>query len=58
MNVPDILLSGDHRMIEQWRLKEAFKKTLQRRPELLDRERLDAPEIAILEQARAELDAQ
>lgn len=57
MTVPDILLSGDHRRIQQWRLKEAFKKTLQRRPELLDREDLDAPEIAILEQAKAELDA-
>jgi len=58
MTVPDILLSGDHRMIEHWRLKEAFKKTLRRRPELLDREDLDAPEIAILEQAKAELDAE
>ena len=57
MTVPDILLSGDHRRIQQWRLKEAFKKTLQRRPELLDREDLDPPEIAILEQAKAELDA-
>ncbi len=57
MAVPDVLLSGDHKRIEEWRLKEAFKRTLQRRPELVRREDLGAGEIAILEQARAEIDA-
>lgn len=33
--VPDILLSGDHEKIEQWRKRESFKRTAERRPELL-----------------------
>ena len=35
MQVPAVLLSGDHRKIESWRKKEAFKRTRQRRPDLL-----------------------
>jgi tRNA (guanine37-N1)-methyltransferase len=33
--VPQILLSGDHGQIDQWRREQAYKKTLQRRPDLL-----------------------
>jgi len=33
--VPSILLSGDHKKIEDWRLKMAFEETLKRRPDLL-----------------------
>jgi tRNA (guanine37-N1)-methyltransferase len=35
MSVPGILLSGDHKKIENWRKKEALKRTKQRRPDLL-----------------------
>lgn len=35
MTVPDILLSGDHKKIEEWREKESLKKTLSLRPDLL-----------------------
>jgi tRNA (guanine37-N1)-methyltransferase len=34
--VPEILLSGDHERIRRWREKEAWKKTLRHRPDLLD----------------------
>lgn len=34
--VPDILLSGHHAKIERWRLKESLRRTLERRPELLE----------------------
>jgi tRNA (guanine37-N1)-methyltransferase len=34
--VPDVLLSGDHKKIEEWRKKESLKRTLQRRPDLLE----------------------
>jgi tRNA (guanine37-N1)-methyltransferase len=41
--VPEVLLSGDHEAIRQWRYEQALRKTLERRPELL----ADAfPEIA------------
>jgi tRNA (guanine37-N1)-methyltransferase len=36
--VPDILLSGDLRKIEEWRYEEAIKRTQERRPDLLDGE--------------------
>jgi len=35
MTVPDILLSGDHKSIEEWRTMESAKKTMSRRPDLL-----------------------
>lgn len=41
MEVPEILLSGDHAKIDRWRLEEAVKITRERRPEML----LEHPEI-------------
>jgi tRNA (guanine37-N1)-methyltransferase len=35
MHVPEVLLSGDHRRIRQWREAEARKLTARRRPDLL-----------------------
>jgi tRNA (guanine37-N1)-methyltransferase len=35
MAVPEVLLSGDHAKIEQWRRAEALERTQQRRPDLL-----------------------
>jgi len=35
ISVPEILLSGDHERIRRWREKEAWKKTLRHRPDLL-----------------------
>ncbi|HCA83280.1 MAG TPA: tRNA (guanosine(37)-N1)-methyltransferase TrmD [Flavobacteriales bacterium] len=34
--VPDILLGGNHRDIENWRMDEALRRTRERRPDLLD----------------------
>lgn len=34
--VPDVLLSGNHAKIEQWRYEQAIERTRQRRPHLLD----------------------
>ena len=33
--VPDILLSGNHRLIEEWRIENAEKKTIHKRPDLI-----------------------
>jgi tRNA (guanine37-N1)-methyltransferase len=33
--VPEVLLSGDHKKISEWRLEEAYKRTKKRRPDLL-----------------------
>lgn len=35
-SVPEILLSGNHQQIEQWRLEQSRQKTAQRRSDLLD----------------------
>jgi tRNA (guanine37-N1)-methyltransferase len=34
--VPDVLLSGDHGRIARWRRREALRRTLARRPDLVD----------------------
>lgn len=36
MNVPDILLSGNHQKIAQWRKEQALERTKENRPDLLD----------------------
>ncbi len=35
MRVPEVLLSGNHDRIRRWRLREAWRKTLRNRPDLL-----------------------
>ncbi|HEY3364752.1 MAG TPA: tRNA (guanosine(37)-N1)-methyltransferase TrmD [Symbiobacteriaceae bacterium] len=37
LRVPPVLTSGDHGAMERWRRKEALRRTLERRPDLLDR---------------------
>ncbi len=39
--VPSVLLSGNHREIERWRRRQALLATLRKRPDLLERARLE-----------------
>lgn len=39
--VPDILLSGDHAKIAQWRYEQALERTRQRRPDLIEKLKMD-----------------
>jgi tRNA (guanine37-N1)-methyltransferase len=48
MAVPPVLLSGHHAEISRWRRREALRRTLARRPDLLERAVLDEEERAIL----------
>ena len=48
MLVPDVLMSGHHENIRQWRLYESLKKTYQRRPDLLEEYELTAEEEKML----------
>ena len=41
MEVPEVLLSGDHKAIDQWRLKQALGNTWLKRPDLLENLKLD-----------------
>ncbi|MED4532538.1 tRNA (guanosine(37)-N1)-methyltransferase TrmD [Metabacillus fastidiosus] len=36
MKVPDVLLSGNHKFIDEWREKESLRRTAERRPDLLN----------------------
>jgi tRNA (guanine37-N1)-methyltransferase len=47
--VPEVLLSGDHEKIRLWRRTEALKRTLRRRPDLLDKAHINDEDRAILE---------
>lgn len=46
--VPDVLLSGDHQKIEQWRREEALRRTLERRPDLLETVNLTEKDLEFL----------
>ncbi|TNE77410.1 MAG: tRNA (guanosine(37)-N1)-methyltransferase TrmD [Gammaproteobacteria bacterium] len=37
LQVPDVLLSGNHEKIRQWRLEQSLRRTWRRRPDLLDK---------------------
>ncbi len=37
MEVPEVLVSGDHQKIDNWRKEESIKKTQERRPDLLEK---------------------
>jgi len=34
--VPDILLSGNHKLIDEWRMEQSLQRTKERRPDILD----------------------
>jgi tRNA (guanine37-N1)-methyltransferase len=46
--VPEILFSGDHEKIRTWRRRQSLGKTLKRRPNLIDEERLSLEEREIV----------
>ena len=50
LSVPPVLLSGHHAEIEKWRRREALKRTLERRPELLGDASLDADDRKLLKE--------
>ena len=46
--VPDVLLSGHHAKIEEWRREQSLKRTLERRPDLLENANLTKKDQKIL----------
>jgi tRNA (guanine37-N1)-methyltransferase len=54
LDVPDVLLSGDHGAIARWRRDQALRRTAERRPDLLagaPADALDARDRAVLADA-------
>lgn len=55
--VPAVLLSGNHGRIEQWRRREALRRTLRVRPDLLERADLSDEDRRLLNEMRQENEA-
>ncbi|MCQ9342366.1 tRNA (guanosine(37)-N1)-methyltransferase TrmD [Corynebacterium kozikiae] len=54
LEVPEVLFSGNHALVEQWRRQQSLLRTLQRRPELLEQVELSKADRAFLEQYEEE----
>jgi len=50
LSVPEVLLSGNHEKIRLWRKKEALRKTLSNRPDLLDKNKLSDEDKKLLQE--------
>ncbi|MDA9472007.1 tRNA (guanosine(37)-N1)-methyltransferase TrmD [Enterococcus sp. 5H] len=37
MSVPDVLTNGNHKLIDEWQQKESLRRTLERRPDMLEK---------------------
>jgi tRNA (guanine37-N1)-methyltransferase len=54
MGVPAVLMSGDHKKIRRWRLKQSLARTRRRRPDLLAHRSLTAEETQLLTEISGE----
>ena len=52
--VPDILLSGNHGVVERWRRKQAFLTTLQYRPDMFEKLLFSKEDLKLLGELREE----
>jgi tRNA (guanine37-N1)-methyltransferase len=55
MAVPEVLLAGNHALIERWRKKESLRNTLRKRPDLLEGVTLTEEDRKLLSEVRKEL---
>ena len=56
MEVPAVLLNGNHKLINEWRNKEALRTTYKKRPDLLVNYNFSKQELKWLEEIKAEED--
>jgi len=54
LRVPDMLLSGHHKNIEEWRRKESIKRTFYNRPDLLKDANLSKKDLIYLDELKEE----
>lgn len=52
--VPEVLISGHHENIELWRQKESLRRTWERRPDLVDEQKLSDRELRWLREIKQE----
>ena len=56
VRVPEVLASGNHQLIAKWRRREQLRRTLERRPELLESAPLSKEDLLYLDELRAALE--
>ena len=56
MKVPEVLTSGNHEKIREWRMRESLKRTLERRPDLLKNAKRSREQQIILQDLKLDLD--
>lgn len=56
MVVPDVLMSGHHENIRRWRLEQSLRKTLERRPDLLENYEFTEEEAQIFQKIKGEIE--
>lgn len=54
LTVPEVLLSGDHGAVAEWRRREALGRTWRKRPELIEQVKLSAEDQALLDSYKSE----
>lgn len=54
MTVPEVVRSGNHKLIAAWRRQEALRRTFERRPDLLELAELDKADQRFLETMKSE----
>lgn len=52
MEAPGVLLGGNHAGIARWRRREALRRTLLRRPDLLEGARLDKEDLKLIDEIK------
>ncbi|SJM92044.1 tRNA (guanine-1-)-methyltransferase [Crenothrix polyspora] len=55
LDVPKVLLGGNHAEIASWRMQQALGRTWQRRPDLLEKKNLSAEQQRLLKQFKVEV---
>ena len=55
-SVPEVLLSGHHKKIDQWRREQSIRRSLERRPDLLEKANLTLKEREFLEELKKEME--
>jgi tRNA (guanine37-N1)-methyltransferase len=57
LKVPEVLMNGDHAQIRRWRREQQLRKTLENRPDLLERAALSEEDRRALKRLRGEAEA-
>ena len=55
LNVPEVLLSGNHKKIDEWKRYQALKTTYIKRPDLLDKLKLTPVELEMLHRIKGQM---